>query len=375
MRVKKVVLALMGTLLASEALGQEFKCPAGARDSGERPDMVVRWCETKKDGRLLYHGPVWRWHRNGQLMSKESYVNGDMDGEIPSWWENGKQSSLGTFRLGKRIGSWKFWDEQGRIKFEVRYGDAGTMQTEFYPSGAKRATGSFDNGAKLGLWLYFKEDGSEKARCDFGQGLFSPPKDAGCRAIIKELTPEGFSRPVPKGNVAPDGAVTVTIGPYVFAFMTPTGWAADAAAGSEEGLPVVLVPRGGKWRESGRNMYIRPIFKEGRPFEAVVADEGKQFSQNVVGYAEKLLRAGKVQGGQPYVAKTITYRPLTQTDSPFSIVQSTTIQEATAFVDVSPEVALLLVLACEGEADVKDSLPSLIAAVESVRLATEGRAK
>ena len=102
-----VMAMLLGVPLAVP--GGEFKCPEGATDSGSRPDQIVRWCEINKDGRPLYHGPVWRWHDNGHLMSKENYVFGAMDGEIPSWFANGKQSSLGSFKNGKRVGPWTFW--------------------------------------------------------------------------------------------------------------------------------------------------------------------------------------------------------------------------------------------------------------------------
>lgn len=46
----------------AEALTTKFRCPTGAHDSGRGPSpgVIVRWCAVQRDGRLLYHGPVWR---------------------------------------------------------------------------------------------------------------------------------------------------------------------------------------------------------------------------------------------------------------------------------------------------------------------------
>jgi hypothetical protein len=56
-----------------EALTAEFKCPTGAHDSGGGPipGTVVRWCDIERDGRPVYHGPVWRWYPSGELEGKE----------------------------------------------------------------------------------------------------------------------------------------------------------------------------------------------------------------------------------------------------------------------------------------------------------------
>lgn len=356
------------------AHADEFKCPEGAKDSGSVPDQIVRWCEVTKEGRLLYHGPVWRWHRNGQFMSKENYVFGAMDGEIPSWFENGKQSSLGSFQKGKRVGRWKFWDEEGRIKFDVTYTGSEAAKDEFYESGKKRASGTFtfNGGGKVGVWTYFDEDGAEKARCDFGEGLFALPKDKGCEIIAEELEPKGFNRPQAKATVASDGNPTVKVGPQVYSFATPAGWVADTKEGEEDKVPVVFFPKGTGWRKSGSDMYVRPIFKDGRTMKAVMDGEKEGFAGNVAEYKEAPLKAGKLKAGREFVAKTLSYKPVMQTDSPFSIVQDNTIREAVVYVDASPEVVLMAVLACDDEKKMKASLPSLMALTESFGVPAKG---
>ncbi len=366
MRLGVIGLVLAG-MLPAPVRAEEFKCPEGAKDSGERPGMVVRWCEVVRDGRLLYHGPVWRWHRNGQLEGREHYVFGDAEGEWPSWYANGRRSSLGSFKNGQKYGPWKYWAEDGHLTSEVTYSGSGASSVEYFPSGKKLATGAFKDGAKLGLWVAYNEDGTERARCDFGEGLFALPKDRGCNFIANELDPKGFSRPVPKATVTADGNAVIRIGPQTFAFTTPPEWTADATAGAEDGVPLVFFPKGTGWRKAGRNMYIRPLFKDGKAMKAVMESERASFAGNVAEYEEAPLETGKVSSGREYVAKTITYKPVMQTDSPFSIVQDNTIREAAAYLDASPEVVLLVVLACDEEEQMKTSLTGMTSLVESFR--------
>lgn len=359
-------MVLSALAAAPSAQADEFRCPEGAKDSGERPGMVVRWCEVTKDGRLLYHGPVWRWHRNGQLEGREYYVFGDAEGEWPSWYANGKPSSLGTFKKGQKYGPWKYWAEDGHLTSEVTYSSSGASSVEYFPSGKKLATGAFKDGAKLGLWVAFNEDGTEKARCNFGDGLFALPTNKGCKFIANELNPKGFSRPVPRATVTPDGIAGIRIGPQTFAFTTPLEWTADATAGAEDGVPLVFFPKGTGWRSAGRNMYIRPLFKDGKAMKAVMESEKASFAGNVAEYHEAPLKTGKLSSGRGYVSKTIDYKPVMQTDSPFGIVQNNTIREAVAYLDASPEVVLIAVLACETEEQMKGSLPAFTSLIESL---------
>src|SRR5262245_59755790 len=111
MRGISVLLFATLAVTAVAADSGEFVCLPGARNPAPyKPGNVVQWCEIEKDGRPLYHGSVWRWYQSGQLASKEFYVYGNAEGECPSWYEDGKPSSLGTFKNGSKVGLWKYWD-------------------------------------------------------------------------------------------------------------------------------------------------------------------------------------------------------------------------------------------------------------------------
>ena len=237
-----------------------FKCPAGAKDSGYKPGNVVRWCEIKRGGRLLYHGPVWRWHRNGMLESKAHYVNGNADGDTPSWYQNGQQSSHGTFKDGSKIGLWKYWDEQGRLTTEVTYASAGNLRTDYYPTGNKKATGTFKSSGKIGKWVYWDTTGNEKAQCDFGQGMFKVTSKP-CQVIAEELDPAGYSRPLPIGSVGSGSACSLRLADQRYDFVTPSGWVADAETGKTDGVPLVFYRTGGAWRGAGPNAVRSPALQ------------------------------------------------------------------------------------------------------------------
>lgn len=349
-----LVLMLAAALVAPGfASAEEFRCPEGARDSGNTPEThpgsVVRWCEISRDGRPLYHGPLWRWHRNGQMAGKEYYINGDAEGEWQSWYGDGTKRALGTFRDGAKVGRWTYRYDTGKIRTEVTYGEDGNATTEYYPDGNRKFEGRYWRGGKVGQWTYWDRDGTEKARCDFGAGLFDLPDDA-CRTIAEELRPKGYSQPVPSAVESEDGNAEIAIASLAFGVTTPSGWVADIEAGKEDGLPLVLYPKGGVWRGGQPNIYFWVLFREGRSFDDVVEDEGRRFSENVADYAETARVDGATVGGRPSVTRSLSYKPVTQTDSPFAIIGDSRFYETVSFLDVSDKFVLVAVLVCNSEA-------------------------
>lgn len=344
----------------------EFKCPDGTKDSGSQPGMIVRWCEIQHDGRLLYHGPVWRWHRNGQMAGKERYVYGSAEGEFPSWYENGKRSSLGNFSKGSKVGLWKYWDPEGRLKTEVTYTDKGNKRTDYYPSGQKMATGTSTKSGKIGMWIYWDAAGKEKARCDYGEGLFALPNQD-CELIAKELDPTGFSPPIPAGKTLDNQHVEIRIASQVYGFSIPEGWVADVEAGKEEGVPLVFYPQGSAWRKSDATMYIRPKSKSGHAFQQTVKAEIEGFRDGVAEFHEDSGETRRLKTGQEYLLKTVSYKPLISTDSPFSVVASNVIHETIAYLNVSENTVLVVVLSCNSEAQMKKSSPDFTSMLDSFR--------
>jgi len=351
-----------------EALAAEFKCPSGAHDSGRGPSpgVVVRWCDVQRNGRPVYHGPLWRWYPSGKLESKEYYVNGDAAGVWPSYYENGRMLSLGAWEDGYKRGLWKYWDDGGHLITEVTYLDDGNLRTDYYASGRKKAVGVFTESGKIAKWTYWDPNGVEKARCDFGQGVFRV-SDRACQTIADELNPKGYSPPIPRGSKDGDGTLAVSVGSRVFKFTAPRGWVADVDKGRREGLPLVFFPEGKEWRGPGANIYIRVCFKGGRSFNKVIKDDKMGFEQGAAEYHERSGKYGRLPAGFEYLLSSIVYKPVIETDSPFSIVASNQIHERVAYLDASDEIVLLLILAADSDRELQQSVPVFQSILQSAR--------
>ena len=356
-------------LIRAGSVPENFACPAGAKDSGVHPLMVVRWCEESRDGRLLYNGPVWRWHRNGQLESKEYYVHGGAEGETPSWYENGKRSSLGTFKNGRKTGTWKYWAETGQRRTVVDYQETGASVAEYYPSGATKATGTFRTSGKIGSWVYWNENGTVKARCEFGTGLFALP-DEGCRLIAAEFKPEGFSRPVPSARLTSGGQAVIQIGSDTTAFQVPRGWTADPGAGEHDDVPLAFYLKGGGWRKPGPNMYVRALFRDGRSFDVTCKEQLDAFEDDLANYQSDTRKASRRADGRQQLTLKISYQPVIATDSPFAITASNVIHERVGFFESSEHVIFMVVLACDTTTQLRKAEAAFQLTMQGARMAS-----
>lgn len=71
--------------------------------------------EGKKDGKWLY------WYENGNKWSEGYFTNGLDDKKRTTWHENGELHFTGRLDQGKRVGIWKFFDENGKMTKELDY--------------------------------------------------------------------------------------------------------------------------------------------------------------------------------------------------------------------------------------------------------------
>lgn len=345
----------------------EFVCPSGAKDSGYEPGYIVRWCEVGPKERPRYHGPVWRWHRNGQLAAKENYVNGNGEGEWRTWFDNGTPAATGSFIDGMKMGLWKYWNANGGLKTEVDYGESRNRRTEYDTGGNKRAVGDFHQDGKLGLWIWWSADGTEKARCDFGDGVLKV-STAGCKAIAEELEPKGFSKPITKPREIAAGVILITVGTEQFKLTVPRNWKADLIAAAKEKTPLVVIPENGKWRGDGPNIYFRTLFRDGRSFKAIADETLRGIEEDVPNFKQRAKGSAKTVQGRDVATRTIQYNGSFGTDSPFTIVTKNQIFERIAVVDVSPYFAVMAVVTAPEESMLKAAENPFMAMLKSIHI-------
>lgn len=63
----------------------------------------------------LRTGEWLTFYKSGKEWSRGIYKNGFREGYGVSYWENGQKSSEGNYKKDKKVGKWKFWNEQGQM--------------------------------------------------------------------------------------------------------------------------------------------------------------------------------------------------------------------------------------------------------------------
>jgi hypothetical protein len=69
------------------------------------------------DGRRwVRQGLFTEFHRNGQLVSEGTYVNGTEEGPWRDFHENGQIAAEGHYAAGVETGVWRYWNSQGELE-------------------------------------------------------------------------------------------------------------------------------------------------------------------------------------------------------------------------------------------------------------------
>ena len=110
----------------------------------------------KKDGSWL-----WYWD-NGQLRSKVNYKDGKREGASVAYYDNGQLRAKGNFKDGKRDGVGVIYRGNGHLeaKFNYENGKLEVAFVRYWENGQLRAKGNFKNGKKDGVWAIYNEDGT-----------------------------------------------------------------------------------------------------------------------------------------------------------------------------------------------------------------------
>ncbi len=77
--------------------------------------------EGKKNKDGLKHGIWVSFFENGEKMSESNFKNGVNDGYSMVWQPNGLVHYFGSYRAGKKVGEWTFYDKEGKVKNVENY--------------------------------------------------------------------------------------------------------------------------------------------------------------------------------------------------------------------------------------------------------------
>ena len=74
---------------------------------------------TYRDGKR--EGTWKAWHANGQLWSVGEYQDGRENGLKTVYYENGRKYYEGRVKEDERVGTWSFWDQEGKLLKTIDY--------------------------------------------------------------------------------------------------------------------------------------------------------------------------------------------------------------------------------------------------------------
>jgi len=127
-----------------------------------------------KNGKHVLHGTQRLWFENGQLRRETEYVDGLRHGQMTEWYASGIKAKEGMYQNGMPVGLWQgWWEVTGAKQWEETHDSEGHIQrkTSWWDmDGGMRMDGTFRKGRKHGTWTYWKRDGTIRAQGEWRDG-------------------------------------------------------------------------------------------------------------------------------------------------------------------------------------------------------------
>lgn len=126
-----------------------------------------------ENGRLMGEGnyrnkvkdSTWSYYSDldGSLVSRETYVEGELDGIVYNYFPEGGIAEEIPYKGGLKEGTWKRYFPDGTIKLKASYtGDKlEGMMVVYYESGIPQISGMYRHNLKEGPWMHFSEQGAK----------------------------------------------------------------------------------------------------------------------------------------------------------------------------------------------------------------------
>ena len=105
-------------------------------------------------------GVFVEYDRNGAILTKGDYISGEKDGE---WiYQVGDHEERGTYVIGLREGIWKYYYNDGKVKYEGNYsqGNPDKKHKYYFPSGVLKEEQYYELGIREKNWKKYDELGN-----------------------------------------------------------------------------------------------------------------------------------------------------------------------------------------------------------------------
>lgn len=110
--------------------------------------------DKKRSGEWLYY------HENSsEIMTRENYVNGILDGQKNTYYSNGKITEESSYKKGALEGENNYYSPEGVLIKKLKYRNDQLQGEAFYYDafGNVVIEGFYKDGRKHGLWKYYKD--------------------------------------------------------------------------------------------------------------------------------------------------------------------------------------------------------------------------
>jgi antitoxin component YwqK of YwqJK toxin-antitoxin module len=123
---------------------------------------------------------IWKlYYENGKLKKQSVYLNNVENGEEIFWSESGKIQKKGSYINGKLNGKYEWFYDNGQKKQEGYFVDGKEDSTwsDWYENGKPKMVGHFTNFEKNGTWTWWDEKGNITTTKNYENGLVKVTND------------------------------------------------------------------------------------------------------------------------------------------------------------------------------------------------------
>lgn len=115
--------------------------------------------EGKMKGKERIGEWVYYQEKSKEVMTRENYVNGKLDGKVTTYYPNGKITEETNYKNGKKEGEENYYSLEGMLLKKFRYKNDKLEGPAFYYDayGNLVIEGFYKNEKKHGLWKYYKD--------------------------------------------------------------------------------------------------------------------------------------------------------------------------------------------------------------------------
>lgn len=100
------------------------------------------------------------YDRRGMILAKGDYISGEKEGE---WiYQVGDHEERGSYVIGLREGTWKYFYKEGQLKYEGYYsqGNPDKRHKYYFPSGVLKEEQYYEMGIREKNWKKYNDEGS-----------------------------------------------------------------------------------------------------------------------------------------------------------------------------------------------------------------------